>query len=58
VFTPLGVGADLTGTDVSFVTVGAQVEDDDGCSEPSHAQVYLAHKDGYVGPVFFSWPPQ
>ena len=57
-FTPIGVGADFQGKDMSKATFGAQVEDDAGCSEPSHAQVYLAHKDGYVGPVPIPWPGQ
>lgn len=35
---------------------GALINDEAGCSEPSHGQVYLAHKDGYVGPVPIPWP--
>ena len=57
-FTPIGVGATYQGKDMSTDTFSAQVEDDAGCSEPSHAQVYLAHKDGYVGPVQVPWPQQ
>jgi hypothetical protein len=36
----------------------AVVQDEAGCAEPSHGQVYIAHKDGYVGPVTIPWPPQ
>ena len=57
VFSPIGVGADLKAPDGSLTQVGTQVQDDAGCSEPSHAQVFLAHKDGYVGPVAVPWPP-
>lgn len=46
-----------------FTPIGAfsesiQVTDEAGCSEPSHGQVFIAHKDGYIGPVAIpSWPP-
>jgi hypothetical protein len=36
----------------------AVIQDEAGCSEPSHGQVYIAHKDGYVGPVAIPWPAQ
>ena len=36
----------------------AVVQDEAGCSEPSHGQVFIAHKDGYVGPVAIPWPAQ
>jgi len=36
----------------------ALITDEAGCSEPSHGQVFLAHKDGYVGPVPIPWPAQ
>lgn len=36
----------------------AVITDEAGCSEPSHGQVYIAHKDGYVGPVAIPWPAQ
>ncbi len=58
VFTAQGVGASASGADLSSSTFYAQVQDDPGCSEPSHGQVYLAHKDGYVGPVAIPWPGQ
>ena len=59
VFTPLGVGQDLQAKPFGYATLGAPVQDDAGCSQPSHGQVYLAHKDGYVGPVaIIPWPPQ
>lgn len=34
----------------------AVITDETGCSEPSHGQVYIAHKDGYIGPVQIPWP--
>lgn len=37
---------------------GAVIQDEAGCSEPSHGQVFIAHKDGYVGPVAIPWPAQ
>lgn len=50
VFTALGTGTyDETET-------YAQVKDEAGCSEPSHGDVYLAHRDGYVGPSVIPWP--
>lgn len=50
VFTPLGVGQDLQAKPFGFATLGAQIQDDAGCSQPSHGQVYLAHKDGSSAP--------
>lgn len=39
------------------VSGAVQVQDDSGCSEPSHGRVFLAHKDGYVGPSdVIPWP--
>ena len=46
VFTPYG-------TDETY----AQVQDEAGCAEASHGQVYLAHVDGYIGPSYIPWPP-
>lgn len=48
---------------IVFTTYGAfeeaaVVQDEAGCSEPSHGQVYIAHKDGYIGPVAIPWPAQ
>jgi hypothetical protein len=34
-----------------------QVNDQAGCAEPSHGQIYLAEKHGYIGPVQIPWPP-
>jgi hypothetical protein len=45
VFTPIGAYQE-----------SASVKDEAGCSEPSHGQVFVAHKDGYVGPVEIPWP--
>ena len=45
VFTPQGVFEEY-----------AEVKDEAGCSEPSHGQVYLAHRDGYIGPSYIPWP--
>jgi hypothetical protein len=36
----------------------AVITDEAGCAEPSHGQVFIAHKDGYVGPVAIPWPAQ
>ena len=33
------------------------VNDEAGCSEPSHGRIFLAEKHGYVGPVEIKWPP-
>jgi hypothetical protein len=46
VFTPIGAFSEF-----------ASVKDEAGCSEPSHGRVYVAHKDGYIGPVeVIPWP--
>jgi hypothetical protein len=46
VFTPIGAFNEF-----------ASVKDEVGCSEPSHGQVFVAHKDGYIGPVEITpWP--
>ncbi len=56
VFTPSGWGpysADVTAGDIVF----ADLTDEPGCSEPSHARLYLAWAHGYVGPVDITpWP--
>lgn len=46
---------------IIFTATGAfeevvAITDEAGCSEPSHGQVYIAHKDGYIGPAIISWP--
>lgn len=46
VFTPLG----------SYVPV-VSVQDQAGCSEPSHARLLAAEKHGYTRPVEVPWPP-
>jgi len=35
----------------------AYVRDDGGCGEASYGFVYMAHVDGYIGPVTIPWPP-
>ncbi|MGD8402975.1 MAG: hypothetical protein PVJ21_04905 [Anaerolineales bacterium] len=35
----------------------ASVRDDAGCDEASYGYVYMAHVDGYIGPVTIPWPP-
>jgi len=45
VFTPIGT-----------TEPNALVTDEKGCTEPSHGRVFLAHKDGYVGPSEIPWP--
>lgn len=34
-----------------------QVRDEGGCTEASYGYVYMAHVDGYIGPVTIPWPP-
>jgi len=46
---------------IVFMPIGTFVEsalirDEAGCSEPSHARLFLVHKDGYVGPVDIPLP--
>lgn len=50
VFTPLGSSEKYT------ETMSVEIVDEAGCSEPSHGRIFLAHKDGYVGPVEIPWP--
>lgn len=47
VFIPLG----------SYETL-VKINDEPGCSEPSHARVYAVEKHGYTRWVEVSWPPQ
>lgn len=35
----------------------AFVRDEGGCAEASYGYVYMAHVDGYIGPVTIPWPP-
>lgn len=46
VFTPIGAFEEII-----------QIIDEAGCSEASSGEVYVAHVDGYVGPVSIPWPP-
>ena len=46
---------------IVFTPTGAFVEsavvvDEAGCSEDSRGRVFIAHKDGYIGPVEIPWP--
>jgi hypothetical protein len=56
VFTPSGWGP--YGPDVvDGITVSANLQDEAGCTEPSHARLYLAWAHGYIGPVEIRpWP--
>ena len=56
VFTPSGWGP--YGPDVvDGVTVSAKLQDQGGCTEPSHARLYLAWAHGYAGPSEIRpWP--
>jgi hypothetical protein len=57
VFTPSGWGPyppEVT----DGMTVSAQIKDEPGCTEPSHARLYLAWAHGYVGPTEIKpWRP-
>jgi len=35
----------------------ASVRDDGGCGKAAYGYVYMAHVDGYIGPVIIPWPP-
>ncbi len=35
----------------------ASVRDDGGCGKAAYGYVYMAHVDGYIGPVTIPWPP-
>ena len=56
VFTPSGWGPyppDVTDGEIVF----ANIQDEPGCTEPSHARLYLAWVHGYVGPTEITpWP--
>lgn len=41
------------GLEITYATV----RDEGGCAEASYGYVYLAHVDGYIGPVRIPWPP-
>ena len=50
VFTPSGWGP-YTPDVTDGMTVSARIQDEPGCTEPSHARLYLAWVHGYIGPV-------
>jgi GTPase SAR1 family protein len=56
VFSPSGWGpypSDVTNGDIVF----ANLQDEPGCTEPSHGRLYLAWAHGYVGPTEITpWP--
>ena len=43
------------GTNFPFITIP---DDEAGCSQPSHANVWLQEKHGFAGPVMVPWPEQ
>jgi hypothetical protein len=52
------IGGQIVFTPYGAFTESAVIEDDAGCSAPSHGQVFISHKDGYIGPVPIPWPGQ
>lgn len=42
------------GTNSPYIAIA---NDEDGCSEPSHGNVYVQEKHGYGGPIEVPWPP-
>jgi hypothetical protein len=50
------IGGGIVFTAYGSFEEGAVIQDEAGCTEPSHGQVYIAHRDGYVGPVAIPWP--
>jgi hypothetical protein len=56
VFTPSGWGP-YGPNAVDGMTVSATLQDEPGCTEPSHARLYLAWVHGYAGPTEIQpWP--
>jgi hypothetical protein len=56
VFTPSGWGPYGPGV-TDGITVQASLQDEPGCTEPSHARLYLAWVHGYAGPSEIKpWP--
>jgi hypothetical protein len=51
-------GGQIVFTSYGAFEESALITDEAGCSEPSHGQVFIAHKDGYIGPVAIPWPAQ
>jgi hypothetical protein len=51
-------GGEIVFTAFGAFEESAFVQDEAGCAEPSHGQVFIAHRDGYVGPVAIPWPAQ
>jgi hypothetical protein len=55
VFTPSGWGPWPDAIDGGIVS--ADLQDEPGCAEPSHARLYLAWAHGYIGPTEIRpWP--
>jgi hypothetical protein len=52
------IGGGIVFTAYGAFEEAAIVIDEPGCSEPSHGQVFIAHKDGYIGPVAIPWPTE
>lgn len=50
-------GGELTFTPIFAWQNNVVVDDEAGCSEPSHGVIYLAEKHGYPGPVNIPWEP-
>jgi hypothetical protein len=51
-------GGEIVFTAYGAFEEAAVVQDEAGCAEPSYGQVFIAHKDGYIGPVPIPWPAQ
>jgi hypothetical protein len=50
-------GGEIVFTPIGRFVENAVITDEAGCSEPSHGRIFLAHRDGYVGPVeILPWP--
>jgi hypothetical protein len=57
VFSPSGWGPYGPGVTDGVAVPPAQLIDEPGCTEPSHARLYLAWAHGYAGPVeIMPWP--
>ncbi len=48
---------DIVFTPGGWEDTNAVVQDEAGCDEASYGYVYMAHVDGYIGPVSIPWPP-
>ena len=56
VFSPSGWGPYSPEITNGISVPPAQLIDELGCTEPSHARLYLAWAHGYIGPVEIPWP--